>query len=158
MKIKYVSVKNFGAKQAAVVAKELKSIQKRYSVITPKIVVEQAASPKSPLHSFFEWDDTVAAIKFREVQAGHMIRSVYIVDAESEDAVPVRAFVNLKPEEGDDDFITDQGYVATRSIAGRQDYQNQVLEYAKQQIVTWRKKFGGYKEFFGVVQQIDALK
>lgn len=161
MKTKYAKTPKTGKlnpKSAAIVAKELARIQREVSVITPKEVVNRAANPRSPLHKFFEWDDNVAAARYREWQARNLICSVYIMDLDGDDSAPIRAFANCSPEEDDDPFIADRGYVSIQSIAGRQNYQAQVLEYARQQLVGWRKRFGQYKEFFGVVQAIDSLK
>lgn len=46
--------------------------------VTPSQVVDAARSTNSPLHSYFEWDDKVAANKFRADQADDMIRSVRV--------------------------------------------------------------------------------
>lgn len=162
MKIKYVKgigYKQLSAKDSKVVASELRKIQSETSVITPKIVVERASSPRSPLHRYFEWNNTQAAERYREWQARSLITAVYIVNADDPKSEPIRAFVNCSPSDEDgDDFMADRGYVFTPSIAGKQSYQNQVLLYARNQLIGWRRKFGAYKEFFGVVQAIDALK
>lgn len=161
MKIKYVksnSCISLSAKEAAVVGKTLSNIQREMSVITPKIVVEKASDPRSPLHKYFEWDDTVAAQKHREWQARFLITSVHIVDAHSENQSPIRAFVNVSPDGDDGDpFVASRGYVATSSIAGKQNYESQVISYAKNQLVGWKKRFGNYREFFGVVKEIEKL-
>lgn len=160
MKIKYTKsygYKQLSPKESAVVGRELKKIQSKTSVVTPRIVVEQARNSRSPLHQYFEWDDTVAAQKHREWQARSLIASVFIVDADNEDVGPVRAFVSVSPEDDDNEFIADRGYVFTPSIGNRAAYQNQVLEYAKNQILNWRRRFGQYKEFLGVCQAIDKL-
>jgi len=41
-------------------------------------IVEAARDPRSPLHAYFEWDDEVAAHMWREEQARHMTRGVYV--------------------------------------------------------------------------------
>jgi hypothetical protein len=158
MKIAFAP-KKYSVKDSRVISAELKRIQREQSVITPKTVVAIAANKKSPLHKYFEWEDSVAAERYREWQARQLIASIYIVDSGDENAMPIRAFVALRPEEDDaDDFMADRGYVNTPSIAGRQSYQLQVLAYARSQLVGWRNRFGAYKEFFGVVKEIDSLK
>ena len=160
MKIKYTKsygYKQLSPKESAVVGRELKKIQSNLSVVTPRVVVEEARDPESPLHQYFEWDDTIAAQKHREWQARSLISSVFIVDADNEDSGPIRAFVSVSPEDDSDDFITDRGYVFTPSIGSRASYQKQVLDYAKNQILNWRRRFGQYKEFLGVCQEIDKL-
>lgn len=151
-----IIARKYSEKDSKIIASELKKIQQSQSVITPKLVVQVAEDESSPLHKYFEWNNTNAAERYREWQARSLILSVYLVDSDEENAVPVRAFVNLKPED-DDEFIPDQGYVFTPSISSKANYQAQVLEYAKSQLVGWRNKFGAYKEFFGVVSAIDSV-
>jgi hypothetical protein len=156
MKIAYAKAK-YSVKDSKIIARELKAIQKEQSVITPKAVVIAAENPKSPLNKYFEWNDSAAAERYREWQARQLIASVFIVDSDNENSQPVRAFVAIQPEDDNDDFIADRGYVSTPSIAGKQNYESQVLEYAKQQLKGWRKRFGNFQEFFEVVEAIDSL-
>lgn len=161
MKIKYTKVSSYyslTAKEQKIVAEEFIRIQKEESVINIKSAVNRARNPKNPLNKYLEWDDTVAAECHRQWQMRCLIASVYIVNADDPKAEPVRAFVNCSPSEDEPEFMGDRGYVFTPSIGTRQSYQNQVLEYAKNQLVSWRKRFGGYKEFFDVVRAIDSLK
>lgn len=52
--------------------------QKKGGKITPKELVEAAKDVNSPLHCEFEWNDSVAAQKFRETQASYIIRSIEV--------------------------------------------------------------------------------
>lgn len=156
MKAKFVNHGGRAIKTVKVIASELKRIQAEQSVVTPQAVVEAARPKTSPLHRYFEWDNTKAAENYRKWQARELILSVYIQDDDDPDAGPVRAFVNLTPEK-DCDFIAGKGYVFTPTIASKANYQQQVLEYALGQIHSWREKFGNIKQFFGIVKEIDKL-
>ena len=57
--------------------------------ITPQAVLERAKDENSELHKCFEWDNDVAAEKYRTIQAGNVIRMLYI-EPKSEDEPPVR--------------------------------------------------------------------
>jgi two-component system cell cycle response regulator CtrA len=46
--------------------------------ITVSAVVEAAKSTNSPMHGYFEWDDSLAAHQFREGQAREIIQSVRV--------------------------------------------------------------------------------
>lgn len=151
-----IVARRYSEKDSRIIACELKKIQQESSVITPKLVVLAAEDEANPLHKYFEWNNTKAAERYREWQARSLIISVYLVDSDDEGAAPVRAFVNLKPDQ-DDEFIPDQGYVFTPSIASKANYQAQVLDYAKAQLLAWRNKFGAYREFFGIVKEIDRV-
>lgn len=53
-------------------------------ILTPNAVVDDAKNPSSPLHDQFEWDNDVAAEKYRLEQARELIRKVR-VDIEVEE-------------------------------------------------------------------------
>lgn len=57
---------------------ELQRIYEDRQRLTPRDVVDVARDPQHPLHSRFEWDDSVAGPKWREQQARELIRSVRI--------------------------------------------------------------------------------
>lgn len=159
MKLKYQKSKVSLLKSTEVkqVVSELMQIQREQLVILPEAVVKRAADPKSAMHRYFDWDDTSAAKKYRIWQARQLIAQVHVVDTESANQEPVRAFVHVKPEETDDDVYS-QGYVATASIMRKPHFQAQVLHYAKEQLLRWRKNYGGFADFFGVVKEIDKIK
>ena len=46
--------------------------------LTPKELVDVSRPKDAPLHDEFEWNNTIAAEKYREVQAGYIIRSVAV--------------------------------------------------------------------------------
>lgn len=65
--------------------------------LSPATVVEAARPADSPLHEFFEWDDSVAAEGFRLIQAAGLIRRVkvdVIVGDREPTRIQVRAFVS----------------------------------------------------------------
>lgn len=142
-------------KDTATVIKELKAIESEHGIIQPLIVVEKAKTKGSPLHKFFEWNNHKAADQFRLWQARQLVASVYVRDAASENAIPIRAFVNVKlPTEDDSEA---QGYVSAATALRSPPLQQQVLTYAKDQLLAWRKRFGAYEQFFGVVKAIDEI-
>lgn len=72
-------------------------------VLTPEIVVDVARDPSHPLHSRFEWDDSVAAEKYRRDQAHQLIQKAKVsYQPQGEDGPPrlVRAFVAMRAADG----------------------------------------------------------
>lgn len=57
---------------------QLQSIYDRHQKLTPELVVDDARDPQHPLHTRFEWDDTVAGEKWRHQQAHELITSVKV--------------------------------------------------------------------------------
>ena len=60
------------------IVEELLRLEQDNGRLNPADVIEAAKDAGSPLHSWFEWDDTVAASKYRLDQARALIRSVKI--------------------------------------------------------------------------------
>lgn len=75
---------------------ELERIYEESGSLEPSQVVEASRPKKAPLHGCFEWDDEVAAEKYRESQARHIIRNITVVDETDEEQEPIRAFVSVQ--------------------------------------------------------------
>lgn len=61
---------------------------------TPEELVKAAKSPKSPIHTLFEWDNNSAAKEYRLIQARTMINSIQIEVKDSKNKpVHVAAFI-----------------------------------------------------------------
>lgn len=57
---------------------QLDEIRSQYGRLTPRLIVDEARDPRHPLHHRFEWDDGLAAEKWRREQARALIRSVAV--------------------------------------------------------------------------------
>lgn len=75
----------------------LNEIYEEQGKIEPSIVVEKSRPDDAPLHHCFEWNDEIAANKFREQQARVLIANVVITGEPSEDTY-TRAFVHVQNE------------------------------------------------------------
>jgi hypothetical protein len=64
---------------------ELDRIREKWGILTNTIIVEESRQKDAVLHNCFIWNDKDAAAKFREGQAGALVRSVIFV-YESEEA------------------------------------------------------------------------
>ena len=60
------------------VANVLRTLESETGRLDPELVVDAARDPTSPLHPFFEWDDSEAARQHRIGQARQLIRRVRI--------------------------------------------------------------------------------
>ena len=83
---------------AEIAGPALLSIREKYGMLTTRQVVDEAKSPRHPLHPAFEWNDTKAADSWRKVQARNLIKAVVVVDDRPE-SVPTRLFVNITDSE-----------------------------------------------------------
>ena len=87
---------------ADVVGEELERIRAKTGQLIPDDVVKAARPKKSPIHTAFEWDDTVASEKYRVHQARNLIRAVRVViEDESGESVSHPQFVNINRGHGE---------------------------------------------------------
>lgn len=82
----------------------LQSIYDEHGRLDPQLVVDLASDPGHELHDRFVWDDSLAASRYRLLQAQGLIRSVKITVQKAPDAQPisVRAFISESEIRGDD--------------------------------------------------------
>ena len=62
-------------KKSLIINNSLKAMIEAKGKVTPQMIVDEAENAKSPLHKFFEWDNSAAAQKYRLMQATNMILS-----------------------------------------------------------------------------------
>lgn len=93
--------------QAEAGVRQLYDLYFRRGSIKPADVVEVSRPDDAPMHDVFEWNDQVAAERFREDQARHVIRSVRIVMVSDGivEPTPTRVLTAVQP--ADDSTATD---------------------------------------------------
>lgn len=119
---------------------ELLAVRQQHGRLTPKLVVDTARNPAHPLHSRFEWDDSVAGEAWRRQQAHELIRKVKVVYREADESAPeksVRAFVAVRAEEG-------HVFDPVEEVAQDAFRQRLVLADMERE---WKALYARYKEF-----------
>lgn len=119
-------------------------------LIQPPAVVEAAKDPDSPLHQFFEWDDTEAALQFRLEQARKLITRVRIRIEEPESLM---WNVRIKQSDGSER----RGYVTTARAKADPDLYTQVIEDAKRAILAYRNRLSAFPAAKELVAQLDQV-
>lgn len=81
---------------------QMQSIYDKHGRLEPALVVQEASDAGHPLHNRFEWDDSVAAHKYRLDQAHELITSIKITFRKAEDTEDrsVRAFHAVRDGQG----------------------------------------------------------
>ena len=78
----------FNNKDAQVIGVTIDSLRNDSGFVTPKVIVDNAKDAKSPIHKFFEWDNSSAAERFRIQQArdvnNHIVEIVVIAEEQKE--------------------------------------------------------------------------
>lgn len=119
--------------------------------LTQEMVVAEALPKTSPLHDAFEWNDTKAARKYRLDQAGHMIRSIEIVQVVRGQEKPIRAFVSVLRDE-------DRSYTSVDHALADADLRGQVINQAWRELEAWRQRHAELVEFARVFAEIDQAR
>ncbi len=140
----------------SMVGVELESLrQERDGYIQPKDVVECAARDEgSELYKCFEWDDTIAADKYRIEQAKLVMRAIVKVVDTGEEVVEVRCFESVQMECDDQ---KQHYYVSTTDALTDDDMKEQVLDEIKDAISELRHKLKIYNKFIGGGEKVIRL-
>jgi hypothetical protein len=128
-------------------------VSKQGGSITSKEVLEDAKKTTSPLHGYFEWDDSVAAEKYRISQAGYLLRSIEVVITRPDGTeMQVRQYYSIKNET---DEGTEQKYYTLGSVLNDAEKRKQVVATAYSEVKNWRERYGQYSEFDNIFGEID---
>ena len=114
--------------------------------ITPEKVFERAKDENSELHKCFEWNNDVAAEKYRIIQAGNVVRMLYI-EPKGEDTPPVRVLSRT----------SDTVYQPTRTFLTNTTEYEALLKRALSELESFRNKYKTLSELEQVFEQIDLI-
>ena len=118
--------------------------------LTPKTLLDSQRDENAPLHNEFEWDDTIAAEKWRLDQAQRMIQSIRIVqtdDTEERKAYRERSFVSTPGGRN--------VYVSMDTAMHKEEYRNHLLEQAKRDSEVYLAKYRRMEELAAVVTAME---
>lgn len=126
----------------------LQELCERQGFLTPESVLVEASREDSVLHSYFEWNDTEAARRYRLVQAGGLIRSCKVtVTTSPEETRRVRAFTSVPREDGPVYVPTGTALRLERDV---------VLQQALRDLTALRNKYQSLVDFGEVLRQFMA--
>lgn len=117
--------------------------------LSPLDLVEASRPENAPLHGEFEWNDTIAAQKWRERTGRIMIASIVVTQEAEEEKKPVRAFFNI--ERGTHE------YIPTEVIFSDEAKRERLLDIAKRELVSFKSKYQSLTELAGVMNAIDEV-
>tara|TARA_R110002051_G_C8636417_1_gene485551 strand:+ start:391 stop:933 length:543 start_codon:yes stop_codon:yes gene_type:complete len=98
------------------------------------------ANPNSKSYSQFEWEDTIAATKWRVHQARNIINSIEIkvIDDRGE-AVRVPAFIHVM--KANEDESSRQLYTSYENVLNDEESSSQVVARACRDFLSWRRRY-----------------
>lgn len=136
-------------KVSAAVAAEVMDQLAEEERLNPTELVEVSRPDDAPLHSEFEWDDSVAAEKWREEQAGAMIRHLVVRIEANEQEYPTRQYFMVQREANT--------YEPIHVILKDEDKTAMLLDQAKRELQAFKAKYAGLKELAEVIKAIDSV-
>jgi len=123
-------------------------------VLTPEAVLADAKAKASPLHAHFDWDDTVAAHRYRLIQAGQLIVRVKVTiepRTQRDVQVDVQMYEQTGQEQGE------RVYRHIADIATNEEYYAELLDSAKKELQAFQRRYQSLKELRALFEQIEKL-
>lgn len=119
--------------------------------IEPEELLDASRPADAPLHECFEWDDAIAAEKYRLKQSYDIIRAVTVkINGADETPATVRAFVNVS------DTPHARGtFVSIKTAMENNDYRKNILRNALIDLRKFQRTYAIYQELANVFKAID---
>ena len=132
-----------------------KDLIDKEGAVTPQRLVEVSKPKDAPLHDEFEWNNTIAAQKYREEQARQIIKNIVIIEVKEEEAQPkaVKCWVN-----SDRAFVpTDEGahrYVTINAALNDTSWRDNLLKAARRDMLSFIAKYKRLTELGKIISDI----
>lgn len=138
---------------AQVAGEVMEKIEKRDGVLTKEAFLEASRPEDSPTHGLFEWEDSVAAEKYRLTQSRIAIQDIVVTIVKSDEPVKTHAFVNVVAGKSSNAKYTSID-VAMEDDTKRKN----VLRNALEELEAFERKYSMYNELVGVFSEIHKLQ
>lgn len=150
--------RGFHTKGSARVAfNQLEKIRgKSNGALTPGAVVIAARNKSNPLHTHFEWDDSIAAEKHRIDQSKYLIRSLEVVYEDAPNINPQRVYVTVT-EEKKVDMPARKVYKTIEETLKDPVARDELLGNAIRDALTYRRKYAMLSELANVFHALDEF-
>lgn len=138
-----------------VAGKVCQEIIEEEGAITPKSLVRVSEPIDAPLHEEFEWQDDIAAQKYREEQARQIIKNIVTIEVSEETAEPkqVKCWVNSERA-----FVpTDERahkYVTLNTALGNVNWRDNLIESAKKDMHAFIHKYRRLNELEDIINDM----
>lgn len=125
--------------------------------LTAKELVDVSRPEEAPLHDYFEWDNEIAAEKFREEQGRYLIRA--IVEVEEPDDMPDTVELTVVTKSFYNIGTNDENYYHINTIVREKDKAQQLLETAIRELRQFERRYEIIRDkLTGVFEAIDRLE
>lgn len=134
-----------------IVGQAIEEIEKEHGEVTAKLLLEKARPKKSKLHKLFEWNDTVAAERWRLDQATKIITAIAVTyEDDAEDPKTVRAFANVGAK-------NKGSFITMATALSNEKSRSIVLQHALDELRAFQSKYNGLSELAEIFNSINRL-
>lgn len=130
--------------------KAIDACRDKHGRILPKLVVEAAKNPRSPLHKEFEWDDKKAGYLWRLNRAQELIREIKM--RVEYDTITVACPVYVS-----DPSSRESAYIATSTAARKEELAESILLDELRRIESAVTRARGIAAAFDLVSHFDRM-
>ena len=140
-------IDGFYKADASKVAAEISSLGENF---TTQEIVEKARSTDSELHKCFEWNDSIAAEKYRLTQAQNILR-LLVVTKNEVDREPQKTNLRVFHSDG----MRKNSYSPIQIIVKKNDEYEVLLNNALAELKSFKKKYHMLSELEEILALID---
>jgi len=137
---------------------ELENIEKKWNgLLSAEIVLNEAKKENSPLHNWFDWEDSEAGEKWRFHQARMLINSVKVKITFDKGIGTYRKYLNVNVDMSNNGK-PQRFYVSTQRIMKTKTLREQVLKRAIREAEYWERTYREYQELNDIFKGINKTK
>ncbi len=130
----------------------ISEIEKRDGVVTKESFLEASRPIEAPTHNAFEWNDSVAAEKYRLEQSGQIIRNLCVKIIKDGKPEKATAYVNVSKTTADK-----AKYMSLQVALEDGENRNTVLGNALNELKAFKRKYERLSELAEVITVIDKV-
>ena len=118
--------------------------------LSAKSLLDVSRPKDAPLHTEFEWNDSIAAERYREEQARCIIRHL-VVRLEERPDEPVRGFFQIEQS-------GQRSYTSVKAILTQHDPRADLIQQALEELASFQRKYGTLAELAKVFEAIAEVR
>lgn len=142
---------------AEVAGERIEQLEQEHGQVNPQILLDDARPEDAVMHSCFEWNDGIAAEKYRLEQSRLILSNLRIVQVEEEEPdrepIKVRAFHNVS------DGVKAKGeFHHIDVIKANEDMTRNVINNARTELEIFYNKYVGLCDVCGIMEEFILKK
>lgn len=130
--------------------------------LTPENIVIEAKKKTSPLHKFFEWDDSLAGEKWRLAQARILVNEVKVIIEDKEyyafENIQVAVYNDGKQESEGYQEKVQRVYKPLVEIMSNQEMKEQIIRASLRQLSYWEEQNKKYDELSPIIKSATRVR